>query len=318
MRTITLDDFYTCRETVDQLLEAFPAPGTYFDVSAGDGYVGSALSARGWEVVGQVDLAPRGDAVARRDFFRVPPVPVTLVGFNPPFGRQGVLAKKFVRAVAEEWCPAYMAFILPRRFRGTTRVEGYELVEERPVRDFYRPETGRRRKIPSRFVLLRRAEGATAFLSRAPVVDLRVPAGVTLFPRSKQVGDDVNLLLRAQGGGCDALVRVGGVWECMRAGRWIGSYVHPREAGWVITVRAKGCDWCMLRMAWDAAETRAFVEAWAATDDPLGATCRPPSRRRTWLCALLRQWSSSRSRCADAAASAPRAEASPRGGGSGQ
>ena len=122
MRT-GIDDFYTSRETVDALLNHFPAPGTYFDMSAGDGYVAEKLVERGWTIAGQIDVAPRGDHITKGSFLDLSPQQVKLVGFNPPFGRQAALAKQFLRHVANIWNPT----ALPSYFRCSVepRVSNY-------------------------------------------------------------------------------------------------------------------------------------------------------------------------------------------------
>ena len=209
------------------------------------------------------------------------------VGFNPPFGKQGRLAKRFLQHVAQVWQPDYIAFILPRRMRGTTSVRDYQLVCQRPVQRFCRPRTKRRVKCAARFVLLRRGAGAVV-LSRAPRINVTTPPGVTLFARTRD-WQGATMVFRAQGGGLDAMYRDGPVWRCLRAGKWGDrAYVQPRDAGWRMSVRAQGCDWCFVACNWEPIVRRCFLVWWAQHPDPVGSTYTPPSCSRTWLCSLLR------------------------------
>lgn len=59
-----------------------------------------------------VDIAPQRKEVTRKDFFRVSPFHVDLIGFNPPFGFKNNLVKRFLFHAAK-FTPFYFMLILP-------------------------------------------------------------------------------------------------------------------------------------------------------------------------------------------------------------
>ena len=122
-RSNTTDQFYTCAVVaaacVERILTVWPdaAGWQWVEPSAGTGVFMDAASARGVGSIVGVDVDPRSSAITKADFLEwVPPVTgdrVLLFG-NPPFGRQGALAKRFVRHGAT--FADRIAFILPRSF----------------------------------------------------------------------------------------------------------------------------------------------------------------------------------------------------------
>ena len=122
-RTNTKDQYYT-RETVaaacvNKILSIFPEPQEYqwIEPAAGNGAFLKAAAAAdlGLDLVG-IDLEPKGTGITRGDFLAWDPLTERRRIFfgNPPFGRQGGVAKSFIKHAA-----AYadiIAFILPRSF----------------------------------------------------------------------------------------------------------------------------------------------------------------------------------------------------------
>jgi hypothetical protein len=116
----TKDQFYTKRpiaETcVKEILEALPwtATALWIEPSAG---AGAFLGIHGYETLA-LDLEPKAAGVIAGDFLQwskpVTTKPMIFFG-NPPFGRQGSIAKKFLRHACEQGAAA-LAFILPRSF----------------------------------------------------------------------------------------------------------------------------------------------------------------------------------------------------------
>jgi len=285
-----VDDFYTCKHVVNTLINDFPTPGSYFDMSAGDGYVAQQLQERGWSIAGQVDVQPRSVAVQKQDFLDVLPFPVTLVGFNPPFGKEASLAKRFLKHVSLQWQPEFIAIILPRRMRGTTRVKNYSIRVKRNVDEFYRPKTNKMRQVKTTFWILQRQEGTEAILSKKPVIDLRVPDGVSLYPRTKALDARVNVIIRVQGGnaGRDAMIAGTAGWHVMKSGRWLSTPICMSESPWKINKRRSGADFALLVIPWT--RLKELVEY--VRDHPEPREYVVPSMSRTWLCHCLRTYAS--------------------------
>lgn len=120
----TKDQFYTKRivaETcVKDLLETLPwaATALWIEPSAG---AGAFLGIYGGETIA-LDLEPKAAGVVAQDFLKwntsniVTPSAARRIFFgNPPFGRQGSTAKKFLRHACDQGADA-LAFILPRSF----------------------------------------------------------------------------------------------------------------------------------------------------------------------------------------------------------
>jgi hypothetical protein len=128
-RSNLADKFYTkpavARKCVNRILEVVAgAEGwQWIEPSAGGGaFLQAAAAAAGVVAVG-MDIDPKGEGIVQGDFLKWRPVgagagagvsPGMLVFGNPPFGRQGSLAKSFVQH-ASGFADA-IAFVLPRSF----------------------------------------------------------------------------------------------------------------------------------------------------------------------------------------------------------
>lgn len=107
------DQFYTAPEIVDLCLRRLrpyaPANAQWIEPSAGAGaFLTQVPGATGY------DIEPKHPNVQRADFLTVD-IPAECVIFgNPPFGRQGSLARKFIAHASARAC--VIGFILPRSF----------------------------------------------------------------------------------------------------------------------------------------------------------------------------------------------------------
>ena len=115
----TKDQFYTKRtvaeKCVKDILETLPWSSTalWIEPSAG---AGAFLGIYDGETIA-LDLEPKAAGVVAQDFLTWAHVGGSKRIFfgNPPFGRQGSIAKKFLRHACEQGADA-LAFILPRSF----------------------------------------------------------------------------------------------------------------------------------------------------------------------------------------------------------
>jgi len=120
-RKNTKDQYYTkfsvAKQCVDQIVRLFPHTNSYqwIEPSAGNGVFLRALPDSITDKLG-IDIDPKSTEVQRADFLTWSPTDVvTRVFFgNPPFGRQGSLAKSFIKHSAAH--AQIIAFILPRSF----------------------------------------------------------------------------------------------------------------------------------------------------------------------------------------------------------
>jgi len=118
----TKDQFYTKRQVAEScvkgVLETLPwaSSAQWIEPSAG---TGAFLGIYGGETIA-LDLEPKAAGVVAQDFLKwtsshfVAPSKRIFFG-NPPFGRQGSIAKKFLRHACQQGADA-LAFILPRSF----------------------------------------------------------------------------------------------------------------------------------------------------------------------------------------------------------
>jgi predicted RNA methylase len=113
------DQYYTRQEVakscVDKIQELLPQTSSWLwiEPSAGNG---SFLKAcQGLQTVG-IDIDPKAPGIQKGDFLQWTPLIQTkrIVFGNPPFGRQGSMAKAFIQHAAE--FSDCIAFILPRSF----------------------------------------------------------------------------------------------------------------------------------------------------------------------------------------------------------
>jgi len=119
-RTNTKDQYYTqssvAQKCVDKVLSLFPETDTYqwIEPSAGKGVFLKVLPVR-IDKLG-IDLDPKDSTIQKGDFLTWSPISDKHRIFfgNPPFGRQGSLAKSFIKHAA--LYGEIIAFILPRSF----------------------------------------------------------------------------------------------------------------------------------------------------------------------------------------------------------
>jgi len=122
-RTNTKDQYYTrlsvAAACVKKIFDIFPEPEEYqwIEPAAGNGAFLKALRAllSDVDLIG-IDLEPKGDGITTGDFLAWAPVTDKRRIFfgNPPFGRQGSVAKSFIKHAAQH--ADIIAFILPRSF----------------------------------------------------------------------------------------------------------------------------------------------------------------------------------------------------------
>jgi len=118
----TKDQFYTKRSIAEScvkgIIESLPwaSSAIWIEPSAG---AGAFLGIYGGETIA-LDLEPKATGILAQDFLKwthlthLAQKPMLFFG-NPPFGRQGSIAKKFLRHACEQGADA-LAFILPRSF----------------------------------------------------------------------------------------------------------------------------------------------------------------------------------------------------------
>jgi len=119
-RTNTKDQYYTkasiAKECVESILSLLPESTQYewIEPSAGNGSFLKALPAHIQRI--GIDLDPKMDGIVKGDFLKwEPSSQVKRIFFgNPPFGKQGSLAKSFIQRAAQYG--DIIAFILPKSF----------------------------------------------------------------------------------------------------------------------------------------------------------------------------------------------------------
>ncbi len=119
-RTNTKDQYYTkvsvAKECIDQICRLFPDYSTYqwIEPSAGNGAFLKALPENVLRFA--IDLEPKMDGIVKGDFLTWEPISQMKRIFfgNPPFGKQGSLAKTFIQHASKK--ASVIAFILPRSF----------------------------------------------------------------------------------------------------------------------------------------------------------------------------------------------------------
>ncbi len=146
------DQFYTRPDIAELCLERVrrhaPAGAQWIEPSAGEGvFLLRVPGALGY------DIDPKHPSIQRADFLTVT-LPSSCVVFgNPPFGRQGALARKFIRHAAAS--AAVIGFILPRSFVKPSMQKAFplsfHLVEELPLPDHAFLVDGRPYSVPCVF-----------------------------------------------------------------------------------------------------------------------------------------------------------------------
>lgn len=114
------DQFYTKESKaalcVETLLEVLPdcVSWLWIEPSAGKGSFVKAVPGGISKLA--IDIEPKGEGITQADFLSwTPPSQRSIVFGNPPFGRQGSLAKAFIKKAAT--FADGIAFILPRSFQ---------------------------------------------------------------------------------------------------------------------------------------------------------------------------------------------------------
>jgi hypothetical protein len=128
-RSNTKDQFYT-KPTVaaacvariltvwlNEVTEVTGISSRWIEPSAGGGAFVTAAAAAGISDIVAMDVAPTAAGIETADFLKwtAPTGAASLVFGNPPFGRQGSLAKAFIARAAS--FASRIAFILPRSFQ---------------------------------------------------------------------------------------------------------------------------------------------------------------------------------------------------------
>lgn len=134
---------YACANLALAARESGLASPSVLDFSAGDGRFCHVLETM-MELgkVYQFDINPTDEEVVRRDFFEVElEEKVDIVGFNPPFGHRGHIARRFITHAAQTLKPTLMALIVPYT-QFNIIPKHYKIVHEQTLTDaFYKKET---------------------------------------------------------------------------------------------------------------------------------------------------------------------------------
>ena len=174
------DQFYTPAEIAETCVsrislfceEHLPAKPVFVEPSAGTGVFLEMLENLGTAV--GLDIAPRHPKVVRQDFLSwQPDIPLgkrsTVVAGNPPFGKRGSMAAKFISKAAV--CGETAAFILPMcftKFQTQKHIPedmSLHLSERLGRQDFLLP-TGRTQSLNTVFQIWSRIEPAGADLRK--------------------------------------------------------------------------------------------------------------------------------------------------------
>lgn len=125
-RINTKDQYYTnphlATACVAKILELYPALNAptylWLEPSAGSGVFLEAAKSHNVTKIKAYDIDPKHPDVTRADYLASPTSQsqsTTVIFGNPPFGRQGSLAKRFIKKAASQ-APQIIAFILPLSF----------------------------------------------------------------------------------------------------------------------------------------------------------------------------------------------------------
>lgn len=174
-------------------------------------------------------------------------------------------------------------------------IHEYDVLYSQPIprNAFFRPSRPNVSiHVPTTLWILRRDTGSVAKLATFVRPNLQTPPGVKMFPRTKTWDSSVNVAIRMMGAraGRDALFLQRDKWRVVRNGGLDPkSYDVPSDAGWRLSVRPCGADFCLLSM-WpnDSDTVWSFLRFLFNHEDPRGRECHPPTMRRSWLAAQLR------------------------------
>lgn len=159
---------------------------TAVDFSGGNGtFISCMQQVFDLEASEQYDIAPRSPAVTMKDWFDVAPHQVDFVGFNPPFGFQCKLAKKFL-AHAAEFKPKLIC-CLHLFIRKSIFPLGYKVIHEEEVQpdSFYNPATRTTLLVPGCRISYLLKTGETQQTSKSSPSSIRTPLGYTKVKRER-------------------------------------------------------------------------------------------------------------------------------------
>ena len=214
-----LDQYYTQPTYVDWCVEKIKETvpewntQTWIDFSAGDNAFLKKLDPSRWSAF---DLEPLDDGVTRSDWYAVTRDQVAgetfAVGFNPPYGKMGYEARRFIKHAVETFKPQVIAVISPRRSWGWLVDGGYEVVHVNicPEKSFYTYENGKHRdfnyNVP--FVILKRSmfsasrkATASRFVDVVTYIDKQDVAEYDMIVSCSGLGNVfMHVVLRTEGG----------------------------------------------------------------------------------------------------------------------
>ena len=129
-RLKTIDKFYTQPSVALQCIDRIRSCLDQTDLVWIEPAAGSGAFLQGVDDVIALDLEPACDRVTFADFLTwAPPLPSSRLLFygNPPFGRQGSLAKAFIQRACSFSGTDAVAFILPRSFQKPSMTRAFPL-----------------------------------------------------------------------------------------------------------------------------------------------------------------------------------------------
>jgi hypothetical protein len=161
---------------------------TALDFSAGDGaFLRCMSSAIALDAGEQYDTEPRSPSVTSKDWFDVAPHHVDFVGFNPPFGYQSKLTKRFL-AHAAEFSPALICCV-HLFMRKNIFPAGYKLVHQEDLapESFYNPASHSALSVPGCKIsyLLRDDSNQQAAITQSADAAPALPPGFTKIKRER-------------------------------------------------------------------------------------------------------------------------------------
>lgn len=216
-RVVDKEDYYTHQHVISDLTDDYIIPlikkhklKYFVDFSAGDAYLADKL-AKYIKCI-NIDKHPARDAlrpIIKQNFLKmttIPDLPVelpTLVGFNPPFGRNGKLAIQFIEHAIRIINPDYFACILPH----TAAMKSYntlQLLTAVPLNQssFYSVKKKENVNVPSVFVIFKSVP-SNSIKTNNNSVDTKHVTKIRTFITSHSIPKDAKvILLRRIGNNC--------------------------------------------------------------------------------------------------------------------
>lgn len=137
---VDLEQYYSPQEVFDKAAEVLRPYSDELnhciDFSAGNGDFSRTIQKINASIrFDQFDLLPHGEGIQQKDWFSVKPEDyagqeVSLIGFNPPYGRRGSKAFQFIKH-AQKFQPKFMVLLLPFNFEFP--VLGYESLHQEAI-----------------------------------------------------------------------------------------------------------------------------------------------------------------------------------------